>query len=270
MPLHFRKMHGAGNDFVMLDARDTGAVPGAAALRALADRRRGVGCDQVVVLLPGADGAAAHIRFFNGDGGESGACGNGLRCAADLLLPAGGGQLMLSTAAGPRAAWRNGAGVRVDMGPPRLGWREIPLARDMDTLHLDFQAGPLADPVAVSMGNPHCVFLVEDPAAIDLAALGPVIEHDPLFPERVNVGIASVTGPDAIALRVWERGAGLTLACGTGACAALVAAHRRGLCGRRADIAMPGGLLQVEWGDDGHLLLGGPTATSFTGVWDHG
>ncbi len=158
--------------------------------------------------------------------------------------------------------------VSVDMGPARTGWRDIPLAREMDTLHVDLTAGPLADPVCTNMGNPHATFFVADAEAIDIARLGPELEHDRLFPERANIGVASVAGDGSIRLRVWERGAGLTLACGSGACAALVGAARRGLIGRAADVIVDGGRLHIEWRDDGHVVMTGPVATSFEGSFD--
>jgi diaminopimelate epimerase len=158
--------------------------------------------------------------------------------------------------------------VCVDMGPARLDWPDVPLARPMDTLHLDLMAGPVADPAAVNMGNPHATFFVDDMARVPVGDLGPRLEHDALFPERANIGFAQVLAPDRIRLRVWERGAGLTLACGSGACAALVNAHRRGLTGRRGAVVVDGGELEIEWRTDGHVLMTGPVATSFIGEID--
>jgi diaminopimelate epimerase len=262
-------MHGLGNDFVVLDLRGGGAAPGPDAVRAIADRRRGVGCDQLVLIEP-ADGADARLRFFNADGGESGACGNGARCVAASLMREAGVERM-NLAVGERSLEATIAAdgvVTIDMGPARLDWRDVPLARECDTLRLDIALGPLQGPVALGMGNPHAVFFVADAEDIDLAGLGPQIEHHPLFPERTNVGVATVIDETHIRLRVWERGAGETLACGSGACAALVAAHRRGLAGRAAEMMMDGGALQVTWRDDDHVLLSGPVATSFSGVLD--
>jgi diaminopimelate epimerase len=263
----FRKMHGLGNDFVVLDARAQTLALDAAQVRAIADRKRGVGCDQLITLEPSAR-ADLFMRIHNADGGEVAACGNATRCVARLVMDeTGADSALIETDAGLlRARATAGGLVSVDMGAPRLGWREIPLARAMDTLHLDFTRGPLADPVAVSMGNPHAVFFVADAEAIDLAALGPEIEHDPLFPERVNVNVASMIARDRIRLRVWERGAGITLACGTGACATLVAAVRRGLCERRATLAMDGGPLTVEWAADNRVVMTGPASESFSGT----
>jgi diaminopimelate epimerase len=267
----FIKMHGAGNDFVIVDARARPLALGAREARAIADRRTGVGCDQLILVEPPRNGRAnAFMRILNADGDEAGACGNGTRCVAALLMKEGGGaQVVIETAAGLLAAEAADDGaIKVDMGPVRLDWREIPLARAQDTLHLELKLGPLADPVAVNVGNPHAVFFVDDPEVIDLGTLGPKLERHPLFPERANIGVAKVLDAERIRLRVWERGAGLTRACGTAACAALVAASRRELSGRAATIELPGGALRVEWRADDHATLAGPIATSFTGVID--
>ncbi len=267
----FLKMHGLGNDFVVVDARDEPFAPGVAARRRIADRRFGVGCDQLVILEPAprenGQGADLALRFYNPDGGEAEACGNGTRCAAALIMAeTGAASLNIRTLGGLLRAEAAGPGrVSVDMGEAKTGWREIPLAREMNTLHLDLAAGPLRDPVATGMGNPHATFFVEDIGAIDIATLGPKLEHDPLFPARANIGVAQVTGPDSLRLRVWERGAGLTMACGSGACAATVAAARRGLTGRKVTLDLDGGTLKVEWREDGHVVMTGPVATAFTG-----
>ena len=268
----FIKMHGLGNDFVVLDARAHPLAIDDAATRAIADRHTGIGCDQLIIIEPPLRaGAAALMRIRNADGGEVGACGNAARCVAALLMRESGAQrISLETASGMLdATLRDDGSVTVDMGAPRLAWRDIPLAREADTLHVNLTRGPLADPVCTSMGNPHATFFVADVKAIDLATLGPALEHDAIFPERANIGIAQMLGRDRLRLRVWERGAGITPACGTGACAALVAAHRRGLAGRRADIVADGGTLIIEWreGDD-HVLMTGPVAVSFTGTLD--
>ena len=268
----FVKMHGLGNDVVILDARAEPLPIDAATARWIADRRRGVGCDQVVVIEPPANGRAdAFLRFYNADGGQAQACGNGTRCVAALLMDDSGSQrITLETVAGLLAGSRGADGrLTVDMGPAKTEWREIPLARAGDTLHVDLALGPLRDPVAVNMGNPHAVFFVPDVAAIDIEALGPKLEHDPIFPERANIGIAQVIGPDHLRLRVWERGAGLTQACGSGACAAAVAAIRRGLTGRTVTLDLDGGAIEITWRDaDGHVLMTGPVATAFTGTLD--
>ncbi|MDE2580265.1 MAG: diaminopimelate epimerase [Rhodospirillales bacterium] len=268
MRVGFAKMHGCGNDFVVLDERaePLGLSPVRAA--ALADRRRGIGCDQLISLHPAEPGADLRIRIRNPDGSEAGACGNATRCVATLLAAETGRRgFVIRTVAGDLAAEVLTDGqVRVDMGPARLGWADIPLARAMDTLHLDLSAGPVADPAAASMGNPHATFFVADLAAIPVAELGPVLEHDPLFPDRANIGFAQVLAQDALRLRVWERGAGLTLACGSGACAALVNAHRRGLVSREAAVLLDGGRLHIAWREsDGHVLMTGPAETAFTG-----
>lgn len=267
---HFLKMHGLGNDFVVFDARRDRLTLDRSQARALADRHRGVGCDQVVVIEPPlSPGSDATMRIWNADGGEVEACGNAARCVASLIMGEGGrDQAAIDTAAGPVAASRSGALIAIDMGLPRTEWRDIPLAEAADTLALPIAEGPLSQPVAVSMGNPHAVFFVKDVAAIDLACLGPRIEHHPLFPMRTNVEIVEIRAPDRLRVRVWERGAGVTLACGTGACASLVAASRRGLAGRKATIALDGGELEIAWREDGHVIMTGPVATSFAGEVD--
>ena len=266
----FTKMHGLGNDFVVIDRRNTPVDLDAERIRAIADRRRGVGCDQLILIdQPDNERANAFLRFYNPDGGESAACGNGTRCvAATLMAELGQQTAMIETAAGMLAAEAGADGiVAVDMGPPQLRWADIPLREQADTLSLPIELGPLNTATAVNMGNPHCVFFVDDAEAIDLPALGPEIEHHPMFPERTNVEVATVTGPAHIRLRVWERGTGITQACGTGACATAVAAHRRGLTGRKVELDLDGGTLSVEWReDDDHVVLAGPTALSFTGV----
>mgnify|MGYP004528061409 CR=1 FL=1 len=264
-------MHGAGNDFVVVDARARPLPLSPARVSAIADRRLGVGCDQFVILEPDASGEAnLRMRILNPDGSEAGACGNATRCVAALLMAESGrGHVTVRTAAGLLPAVRRADGtIVVDMGPPRLDWQAVPLARAADTLHLPLALGPVADPAACSMGNPHATFFVDALDALDLARIGPALEHDPLFPERANIGFVQVEAPDRLRLAVWERGAGLTLACGSGACAALVNAHRRGLAGRRASVALPGGTLDIHWRDDDHVMMGGPTATAFTGTLD--
>jgi len=270
MDLPFVKMHGLGNDFVVVDARDGRKVTPALA-RALADRREGVGCDQVIVIEPSLTGAGdAALRFFNADGSTSGACGNGTRCVARLLMDERGtDHVALETEAGTLdAGTARGGLVTVDMGPARTEWRDLPLAHAADTLHLGIAEGPLADPVAVGMGNPHAVFFVDDVAAVDMARHGPRVERNALFPERTNVEAVQVIDRTHLRMRVWERGVGVTRACGTGACAALVAAARRNLTDRRAEVMLDGGPLTVEWLDDGHVLLTGPVATVFRGTFE--
>jgi diaminopimelate epimerase len=268
----FLKMHGCGNDFVVFDERAGALGLTAKRAAAIADRRTGVGCDQFIAIEPAPEGsnADAFMRIRNPDGAEAGACGNATRCVVDLLARETGRRIqIIRTVAGnlPSEALPDGR-VCVDMGPARLDWPDVPLARPMDTLHLDLVAGPAADPAAANMGNPHATFFVDDVARVVVNELGPRLEHDPLFPERANIGFAQVLAPDRIRLRVWERGAGLTLACGSGACAALVNAHRRGLTGRRAAVVVDGGELEIEWRADGHVLMTGPVATSFIGEID--
>ncbi len=260
-------MHGLGNDFVVLDARRH-ALPAAmtpAAARAIADRRTGIGCDQLVLLEPD-DTHAFRMRIFNSDGGEVEACGNAARAVALLH----GEAVTIATGGGPIALEPLAAGARVDMGAPRFDWDAIPLAYPMDTARMPVAWEALEAPAAVNVGNPHVIFFVADADAVNLAALGPVIEHDPLFPERVNVNVASLAGPDHLRLRVWERGAGLTRACGTGACATAVAAIRQGLVKSPVRITLPGGDLEIAWVPGGTILMSGPAAESFRGTfaWD--
>jgi diaminopimelate epimerase len=267
----FLKMHGLGNDFVVLDGRRAAVTVDAAAVRALADRRTGIGCDQVILLEPPRDPTAQlFMRIHNPDGGEAEACGNATRCIADLLRrETGDRRVQIETVAGLLEAEALSDGwVAVDMGPARTGWREIPLARDMDTERVDLSLGPLSAPVCTNIGNPHATFFVDDVEAIDLAALGPVLEYHPLFPQRANIGVAAVRDRGNIRLRVWERGAGLTRACGSGACAALVAAHRRGLAAKQAGVVLDGGSLDIAWREDGHVVMTGPVALSFEGAFD--
>ncbi len=264
-------MHGLGNDFVVLDARRQPLTLDAAAVRTIADRHVGVGCDQLIVLeRPATPGADVFMRIYNADGAEAEACGNATRCVASLVMgEIGSRHAAVETVAGVLPAERGPSGlVEVDMGPARLGWREIPLAHELDTLAVPTGIGGLGDAVCTNMGNPHATFFVGDAGAIDLAALGPALEHHPLFPERANIGIVQILGPERIRLRVWERGVGITQACGSGACAALVAAARRGLTGRSAEVVLDGGPLAITWRMDGHVLMSGPVATAFSGVLD--
>ncbi len=268
MNLAFHKMHGAGNDFMVLDARAAALPLSAARIRALGDRRTGIGWDQLIVLEPPQnDDADVFMRIYNPDGSSAGACGNATRCVAEFLgtetdAPA----FTVQTISGLLPAQRLGHGrVCVDMGAPRLEWRDIPLASACDTLHLDLPG----DPAAVSMGNPHATLFVADLAAIEPSILGPILETSPLFPDRANIGFAQILGPDRLRLRVWERGAGLTRACGSGACAALVNAVRRGLVGRAAELVLDGGTLHIAWREsDSHVLMTGPTALAFQGDVD--
>lgn len=267
----FIKMHGLGNDFVIIDGRARHFHMTTDRARKIANRRTGIGCDQVIVLQPpDKPGTAAFMEIYNSDGGEVAACGNGARCIGALLMQESDrGSVRIETQAGIIEAQSDGPGlVGVDMGPARLEWHEIPLAHAADTLHLDVSAGPLSDPVAVNVGNPHAVFFVADAEAVDLETFGPQIEHHPLFPQRTNVEVVHVLEPDRLRMRVWERGAGITRACGTGACATVIAAARRGLSGRSAEVVLDGGPLHVDWLDNGHIRMSGPVAWSFSGSFD--
>lgn len=266
LALAFRKMHGLGNDFVVLDRRGgaASALP-ASLVRLMGDRRLGVGFDQLAAIEDdlggGGSEADAALRFWNADGSEAGACGNATRCVARLLLDeTGRAAVTLRTARGLLRCEDAGGEVRVNMGPPGLGWREVPLAEPCDTARLPLPG----EPAACSMGNPHCSFVVEDAEAADLAALGRFEAH-PLFPERTNVQAVSVHG-DRLRVRVWERGVGVTPASGSSACAALVACARRGLCPRAATADLDGGSLLIDWREDG-VWMTGPTAHVFDGEW---
>ena len=268
----FLKMHGLGNDFIVLDGRAKTPALTADMVRRLANRHTGIGCDQLIVIEPPrGTGVDAFMRILNSDGGEVEACGNAVRCIGALIMDERERDTALvETLAGPVAIRADARGITADMGPARLDWRDIPLAREMDTLSLAIEDGPLRRPVAVGMGNPHAVFFVDDVERVPLAEIGPRLEHHPFYPKRTNVEVVEVQGPGKLRVRVWERGAGITQACGTGACAALVGAHRRGLIGRSADIELDGGTLAVEWRDDNHVLMTGPTAITFSGDIDLG
>jgi diaminopimelate epimerase len=260
--LPFMKMHGAGNDFVVIDSRGRGAVMTAGLAQALGDRNRGVGFDQLAEITD-ADDADFGLVFWNSDGSQAGACGNATRCVSDYVMRGlGADKVSLVTARGGLRAERAADGrVWVNMGLPQLDWQQVPLAREVDHLHLPLPG----DPVGIGMGNPHCVHFVEDAEAVDLARIGPAIEHDPLFPQRTNVEFAQLISPCRVRMRVWERGAGITLACGSGACAVAVAAHLRGMTGPHVALEVDGGTLEVDWRDDG-VWLTGPVARVFDGV----
>ncbi len=268
MGLPFLKMNGAGNDFVIVAADQAPFHPDAAMARAIADREGGLGCDQLIAITRSTR-ADAGMRIWNADGGEVAACGNATRCVGWLMMRAAGlDHVRIETGAGILEAYRAGENqVTIDMGPPGLGWRDIPLAWIMDTHEVSLQISPrLRAPGCVSMGNPHVVFFVSDVESAPVDTAGPEIERHWLFPERANVGFAQILSRDRIRLKVWERGVGQTAACGTGACAALVAAHRRGLAGRAATLEMDGGELFIEWRErDDHVLMTGPVAVEFSG-----
>jgi diaminopimelate epimerase len=269
----FLKMHGLGNDFAIFDARVFPIALDAASAKAIADRRRGIGCDQVIVMEKGSNGANAFMRIFNADGGEVESCGNAARCVAYLLMAeAETDRIKLATAGGPlfcQAAERGA--VTVDMGEPHLDWREIPMSQAVDTASFalsvpGFGEPALASAAAVSVGNPHCVLFVKDAQTAPVAKLGAAIERHPWFPARTNVEFVERRDDGHLRMRVWERGAGITQACGTGACAAAVAASVRGLTGRRVRVALDGGELVIEWREsDGHVLMTGPVDFSFGG-----
>ncbi|MBM7069887.1 diaminopimelate epimerase [Actibacterium sp. 188UL27-1] len=262
--LPFLKMHGLGNDFVVIDLRSGDAALRPSLVAAIADRHRGVGFDQLAVIQPSDDQiVAADLTFYNADGSRSGACGNATRCIADhLMRDRNLAELTLRTERGALACERAENGqTRVNMGHPLTDWQDIPLAQAMDTLALPLEGAP----VATGMGNPHCTFFVDDVDAVDLAVFGPELEHNPLFPERANVQIAQLVAPDQLRMRVWERGAGITLASGSSSCATAVAAARRGLTGRKVRVHLDGGQLDVHWGDDG-VWMTGPTSHVYTGV----
>ena len=261
--ISFMKMHGLGNDFVVLDLRARDVVVTPELARAIGDRHRGVGFDQLATIEAGANGADAHLLFFNSDGSTSAACGNATRCIARHLMDeTSADALTLTTERGTLFARDQDNGITsINMGQPQLDWRDIPLARAMDTLELPIEGAP----TATGMGNPHCTFFVDDADAVDLEARGAEIEHHPLYPQRTNVQFASVIGENHLRMRVWERGVGVTLASGSSSCATAVASARRGLTGRAVTIDLDGGRIEVDWRDDG-VWMTGPTSHVFTGT----
>lgn len=270
----FLKMNGLGNDFVVVEARSEPFAPSAEEVRAIADREGGIGCDQLIAIEPASGEADVRVRFWNADGEEVGACGNGSRCVGWLVMEATGREEAVLEVGGRLLRTRRaGDGlVSVDMGEPGLDWTDIPLEEPMDTRGVELQVGPIDAPLlhtpgAVSMGNPHVVFFVDNIDTAPVREVGPMIEHHRLFPEGVNVGFAQVKARDHIRLRVWERGAGLTQACGTGACAALVACARRGFTDRAARLELDGGDLTIEWrAADNHVIMTGPASLDFSGT----
>ena len=260
MTLRFHKMHGLGNDFVVIDGREASVAIDEAMARAMADRHRGIGCDQLI-LIENSLHADVAMRIFNADGSEVAACGNATRCVAQLV----GGEATIATAAGLLHASRAGGGISVDMGEPRFGWEEIPLAFAMHSAGLPLAWEMLEKPWAINVGNPHVVFFVEDCDAVPLERLGPLIEHDPVFPERINVNVATVVDRGHLRLRVWERGAGLTRACGTGACATGVIAMMQGLVDSPVTVSLPGGDLSIGWAKGESIRMTGPATHVFSG-----
>lgn len=271
MPTNFIKMHGLGNDFAVIDLTKDGGTVTPAQAQTLADRRRGVGCDQVLVMeKPVNPKADVFMRIFNPDGSEAGACGNGTRCVASLYMQQNNlKECVIETVSGllPSKIAAGGM-IQVDMGEPRTKWQEIPLSQECDTLNLGILHGrqAMTEPVAVNVGNPHTIFFVDDVAKVELEKLGPEVENHVLFPQRTNVEFAQVLSPEKIRVRVWERGTGVTQACGSGACATIVAAARRGLTGRKAEIILDGGSLFMEWrAEDNRILMTGPATFVFKG-----
>ncbi|SHK33940.1 diaminopimelate epimerase [Shimia gijangensis] len=258
--LPFEKMHGLGNDFVVVDARARDIPLPERLVQAIADRHQGVGFDQLAVISKGKHDA--HLTFYNADGSVSAACGNATRCIArNLMDETGLTTLRLTTDRGVLIARDAGNGLTaVNMGQPQLEWQDIPLAEAMDTLELPIDGAP----TATGMGNPHCTFFVEDAEVVELEAFGACHEHHPLYPERTNVQVAQIIGPDHIRMRVWERGVGITLASGSSSCATAVAAARRGLTGHKVQIDLDGGTLRINWAEDG-VWMTGPTMHVFSG-----
>ena len=270
MQIEFVKMQGIGNDFVVLDARPGGSAAGLDLTedqaRHIADRHFGIGCDQILIIAPSSV-ADITMHIMNSDGSMAAACGNGSRCVADLVMAeTDTDTISMETKGGVINARRNGDLVSIDMGPAKCDWEDIPLAHDMDTMNIDLGQAVLPPAIGVNMGNPHAVHIVDDAEAIDLAAIGPVLEHAPIFPDRANIEFISLIAENHIRMRVWERGSGITIACGTGACAAAVAAARQGLTGRQVQVTLDGGTLEIDWQDNGHVIMTGPSEISFHGV----
>ena len=273
----FLKMNGLGNDFMVVDARGARVRPTPEVIARLADRASGVGFDQFITMERSRSGADLFMRIDNADGGEVAACGNATRCVAwHVMGETGADTLSIETRAGLLNARRADGSrtISVDMGAPKFGWRDIPLAEEFaDMRAIELQIGPIEAPIlhspsVANMGNPHAIFWVDDVSAHDLARFGPLLENHPIFPERANISLAHVTAPDAITLRTWERGVGLTKACGTAACAALVSAARTGRTGRAATLTVPGGALRVEWDERDHVWMTGPVEMEFLGRFD--
>lgn len=269
METHFTKMHGLGNDFLIFDERTQSVSITPKRAAALADRRTGIGCDQLI-CLQSAEAATAYMRIYNQDGSEAEVCGNATRCVADLLFRTDGSrQHLIRTAAGDLNVEILGQGsVRVNMGQPAFTWDRIPLAHFCDTVDLDISAGLLSHPAACSMGNPHITFFTENVDLVPLTELGADLEHHPIFPQRANIGVAQVLDRTTIRVQVWERGAGLTRACGSGACAAVVNGVRRGVVDRHCNVILDGGILEIDWTADDRVLMTGASAISFRGTVD--
>jgi diaminopimelate epimerase len=268
--MRFIKMHGLGNDFVVLDLRDGSNPPGRAKIEAIANRKTGVGCDQLILMLPRRNPESAlFMQIYNLDGSEAEACGNATRCVASLIMgETKKDMVVIETVVGLLPCWREPDGrITADMGEPKFGWKDIPLSKETDTLHLGIGEGNVKDPVGVNVGNPHAVFFVKDVEKLDVKKIGPGFESDKLFPNKINVEFVEVKSPKQLRMRVWERNAGETHACGSGACATLVAAVRRGLSERKADVVLDGGTLSIDWKEDtNRILMTGAAALVFDGT----
>jgi diaminopimelate epimerase len=274
MSVKFRKMNGLGNDFVVLDARKERIPMSSEIAERIANRETGVGCDQFIIMEPGQAPADVFMRIYNQDGREVDACGNATRCIGQLLMEeTGSDKVTIETNAGLLRAYPADEGVTVDMGKPKFDWQDIPLDERMDTRGIDIKLGPIDAPVlqlpaAVNVGNPHAIFFVENIDDHDLTRFGPMVEFHPLFPEQVNVSLAQIQVGDIIKLKVWERGVGITKACGTAACAAAVSAARKNLTGRKVTVELAGGPLEIEWRENDHIYMTGPTELDYEGELD--
>ena len=272
--LPFLKMHGLGNDFIVLDGRDGSPMPDAVQMQALAHRHLGLGCDQLMVLMPPVDGVDVVLDMFNADGSVAGACGNGTRCVADLIMAEhNSDKVIIRTISGDLPAWRQDkdAPISVQMGPVHTSWQDIPLTRNMDTLRLDLGLAEFGSATALSVGNPHAVFFVADAEAVDIEKWGPIAEQHPIFADRANIEFVSVIARDKIRMRVWERGVGVTMACGSGACAAAAAGVLRGLTIHKQHVQLDGGILEIDWQDadsptGGQIIMTGTVATTASGI----
>jgi diaminopimelate epimerase len=278
MTFHFRKMNGLGNDFVVLDARETPIAISEAQARAIANRKTGIGCDQLIVMEK-SSAADVRMRIWNAEGGEVPSCGNASRCIADLLFNELKSDVAtIETKGGFLSAKKAGVHlVTIDQGAPKFGWKDIPLSEAFpDTRHIELQIGPIDKPLlhspsVVNVGNPHCIFWVNDLDVVDLAKVGPMLENHPLFPERANISLAKVVARDHVMLKVWERGAGLTQACGTAACATMAAGHRIKIIDSKCKITLPGGdLFMAVNEENGHVMMTGPAALDFEGTLPEG
>ena len=267
----FLKMHGLGNDFIVFDARQTSAlcdmVLDSTAARLLSHRQFGIGCDQIMIMRPARGAGDIYLEMLNQDGSHTGACGNGTRCVAHLIMAeTGADKVVIETDASLLHASCQGDMIAVDMGPALLAWDDIPLASQADTMALELSPFDEGQAVAVNMGNPHAVIFVDDAESVDVAKRGAALTQCALFPEGANISFASKLDENRFRMVVYERGVGITIACGSGACAVGVAAHRKGLAGRATEIVLDGGSLFIEWLDNGHVIMRGPVATSYEGV----